>query len=71
MDSQVANIMEEASSGIYQGAEKFFCAMSMQVDLNAMLAENQERSVNGHTLAYGESDFYKLRESYEEKFNKL
>ncbi len=71
MDYQIANTMEEVSNGIYQGAEKFFCAVSMQVDLSAMLAENQERLASGNTLAYGESDFNELRELYEEKFNKL
>ena len=39
-------------------------AVAANIELQAMIAENQEREANGMALAHGAADFMRLQEDY-------
>lgn len=70
-DMQVANRMEEASSGMHQAAEKIYLAARLNCEVEMMRAANSTRLSRGHTEAYCEQDFAKLLEEYDDRMSKL
>lgn len=38
--------------------------LQAEIEMNAMIAENKQREILGHSLAYGENDFIALIEKH-------
>lgn len=65
MDMQVANVFNEAASGLIQAAEKMTLITQMQIEMHGMIAENNERDFKRQSPAYTEEDFARLREGFD------
>jgi hypothetical protein len=39
--------------------------LQAEIEMNAMIAENKQREVFGHSMAYGDQSFMNLIEKYE------
>ena len=60
MTLEVANRLDEAAGNMMQAAEKLEKVVKMQIEMNGMLAENEQRRLLNQSMAFTNEDFMSL-----------